>query len=56
MAAACGFPLSLADAGVREDALPALAEAAAAQWTGGFNPRPVTRESALALYRAAWRR
>ena len=35
----------------REDALPALAEAAAAQWTGGFNPRPLTRESALALYR-----
>ena len=54
VAATCGFPLSLAEAGVREDALPALAEAAAAQWTGGFNPRPVTRESALALYRAAW--
>jgi alcohol dehydrogenase len=56
VAAICGFPLSLADAGVPEDALPALAEAAAAQWTGGFNPRPVTRESALILYRAAWRR
>jgi len=56
VAATCGFPLSLAEAGVPEDALPALAEAAAAQWTGGFNPRPVTRESALALYRAAWRR
>ena len=47
VAATCGFPLSLAEAGVREDALPALAEAAAAQWTGGFNPRPVTSESAL---------
>jgi alcohol dehydrogenase len=56
VAASCGFPLSLSDAGVREDSLPALAEAAAAQWTGGFNPRPVTRESALALYRAAWSR
>ena len=56
VAATCGFPLSLAEAGVGEDALPALAEAAAAQWTGGFNPRPVTRESALALYRAAWSR
>ena len=56
VAATCGFPLSLAEAGVAEDALPALAEAAAAQWTGGFNPRPVTRESALALYRAAWSR
>jgi alcohol dehydrogenase len=56
VAATCGFPLSLAEAGVRQDALPALAEAAAAQWTGGFNPRPVTRESALALYQAAWSR
>jgi alcohol dehydrogenase len=56
VAATCGFPLSLADAGVGADALPALADAAAAQWTGGFNPRPVTRESALALYRAAWSR
>jgi alcohol dehydrogenase len=56
VAASCGFPLSLSDAGVSEDSLPALAEAAAAQWTGGFNPRPVTRESALTLYRAAWSR
>jgi alcohol dehydrogenase len=56
VAATCGFPPSLAAAGVSEDALPALAEAAAALWTGGFNPRPLTRESALALYRAAWRR
>jgi alcohol dehydrogenase len=56
VAASCGFPLSLTAAGVREDALPALAEAAAAQWTGGFNPRPVTRDSALALYRAAFSR
>ncbi len=56
VAASCGFPLSLTEAGVREDALPALAEAAAAQWTGGFNPRPLTRDSALALYRAGFSR
>jgi alcohol dehydrogenase len=56
VAAACGFPLSLEAAGVDEAALPALAEGAAAQWTGGFNPRPLTPESALALYRTAWRR
>ena len=56
VAASCGFPSSLTAAGVREDALPALAEAAAAQWTGGFNPRPLTRDSALALYRAAFSR
>jgi alcohol dehydrogenase len=56
VAALCGFPLGLSEAGVTDDALPALAEAAAAQWTGGFNPRPLTREAALALYRAALRR
>ena len=56
VAAACGFPRSLEEAGVGEDALPSLAEGAAAQWTGGFNPRPLTREAALALYRTAWRR
>jgi alcohol dehydrogenase len=56
IAASCGFPLSLSDAGVTEEALPSLAEAAAVQWTGGFNPRPLTRDSALALYRAAFSR
>jgi alcohol dehydrogenase len=56
VAALCGFPPRLCDAGVTEDSLPALAEAAAVQWTGGFNPRPLTRDSALALYRAAWTR
>jgi alcohol dehydrogenase len=56
VAAACGFPRDLAEVGVIEDALPALAEGAAAQWTGGFNPRPLTREAALELYRTAWRR
>jgi alcohol dehydrogenase len=56
VATACGFPRDLAEVGVTEDALPALAEGAAAQWTGGFNPRPLTREAALELYRTAWRR
>jgi alcohol dehydrogenase len=56
VAATCGFPSDLRQAGVAEETLPALADAAAAQWTGGFNPRPLTREAALALYRAAWHR
>jgi alcohol dehydrogenase len=56
VAVRCGFPLRLADAGVDAEALPGLAEAAAAQWTGGFNPRPLTRDAALALYRAAYGR
>ena len=54
VAVACGFPATLRDAGITEASLPSLAEAAAQQWTGGFNPRPLTAESALALYRAAW--
>jgi alcohol dehydrogenase len=53
VAATCGFPLSLRQAGIPEEALPGLAAAAAAQWTGGFNPRPLDAEAALALYRAA---
>jgi alcohol dehydrogenase len=56
VARTCGFPARLGDAGVPEDALPGLATAAAAQWTGGFNPRPLTAGAALDLYRAAWRR
>jgi alcohol dehydrogenase len=52
---ACGFPATLEAAGVAEPALPALGRDAAGQWTGGFNPRPVTAASALALYRRAYR-
>jgi alcohol dehydrogenase len=52
---ACGFPTTLEAAGVAEPALPALGRDAAGQWTGGFNPRPVTAASALALYRRAFR-
>jgi alcohol dehydrogenase len=53
LSAACGFPANLRAAGVDESLLPTLAREAAAQWTGGFNPRPVTPTSALALYRHA---
>jgi alcohol dehydrogenase len=56
VALACGFPGTLRDAGVTEASLPALADGAAQQWTGGFNPRTLTAESALALYRTAWTR
>jgi alcohol dehydrogenase len=48
-----GLPASLRAAGVPEADLPALAEEAAGQWTGGFNPRPFDAAAALALYRAA---
>jgi alcohol dehydrogenase len=53
LSAACGFPSSLRAAGADEALLPTLAREAAGQWTGGFNPRPVTPASALALYRRA---
>jgi alcohol dehydrogenase len=56
VAVTCGFPAALRGAGVPEASLPALAEAAAQQWTGGFNPRTLTAEAALGLYRTAWTR
>jgi alcohol dehydrogenase len=48
-----GLRTSLRPLGVTEDALPALAEDAARQWTARFNPRPVATEDFLSLYRAA---
>ena len=49
-----GFPPDLQTAGVGADDLPSLAEAAATQWTGTFNPRPFGVREALELYRRAW--
>jgi alcohol dehydrogenase len=54
MAAAAGLSTRLRDLGVPEDALPALAEEAAAQWTGRFNPRPFSAAAALEIYRSAF--
>lgn len=48
-----GFERSLADFGVDDAAAPQLAEEAAAQWTAGFNPRPVGAAELLEIYRAA---
>lgn len=39
--ALAGFPPSLAACGVDADAVPALADEAARQWTAGFNPRAI---------------
>jgi alcohol dehydrogenase len=44
---------SLAALGIQAPAVPSLAEAAAAQWTAAFNPRPVTAEDLALLYEAA---
>ena len=39
--------------GVSGGILPVLAEEAAQQWTGRFNPRPVAEADLLSLYEAA---
>jgi alcohol dehydrogenase len=54
LAAAGDLGGRLRDRGVRESALPHLAELAAEQWTGTFNPRPFDATGALEIYRAAF--
>lgn len=51
---AARLPTRLRDCDVPEERLPALAEFAAKQWTGGFNPRPVGTPELLAIYRQAY--
>jgi alcohol dehydrogenase len=51
---AAGLPRALRDEGVPRDALPQLAEEAAREWTGRFNPRPVDAAAALEVYRCAY--
>jgi alcohol dehydrogenase class IV len=54
LAVAGGLPRRLGAAGVAEADLPELAEQAAEQWTGRFNPRPFDGAGALELYRGAF--
>jgi alcohol dehydrogenase class IV len=54
LAAKAGLPRGLRAAGVAERDFGALADHAAQQWTGRFNPRPFDREGALQLYREAF--
>jgi len=49
-----GLPTRLRDCGVRPGIFEVLAEEAAQQWTGKFNPRPLSEPDILALYRAAF--
>jgi alcohol dehydrogenase len=48
------LPATLSECGVSTGILPVLAEEASHQWTGRFNPRPVTENDLLALYEAAF--
>jgi alcohol dehydrogenase len=51
--AIAGQSVRLSDGGVAAAALPELAQLAAQQWTGTFNPRPFDAAGALEIYRAA---
>jgi alcohol dehydrogenase len=53
-ARAGGMAAKLSDAGVESDALPGLADLAAQQWTGTFNPRPFDAAGALEIYEMAY--
>jgi alcohol dehydrogenase len=52
-ARAAGLASTLMECGVSADRLPSLADAAAKQWTGTFNPVEMTRDDFLQLYDAA---
>jgi alcohol dehydrogenase class IV len=54
LAEIAGLPTNLRDAKVPREALPRLAEDAAKQWTGKFNPRPFDRAAALEIYERAY--
>jgi alcohol dehydrogenase len=45
--------VTLSDVGVTPDAIPELAQLAAQQWTGTFNPRPLDASGAEEIYRGA---
>lgn len=51
--AAARLKTSLHGCGIETPDVPALAAAAALQWTSGFNPRPVTATDLASLYEAA---
>lgn len=51
---AAGLAEQLRDRGVGQDSIPELAEMATLEWTGEFNPRPVTAADFEKLYEAAY--
>jgi alcohol dehydrogenase len=54
MATAAGLATRLSALGVPREDIPLLAENAAAQWTGRFNPRPFDRAGAIEVYECAY--
>lgn len=53
-AARASLPQNLRALGVPREAIPQLAEDAAQQWTGTFNPRPFDAAGAREIYECAW--
>jgi alcohol dehydrogenase len=51
---AAGLPTTLSACGVSRGIFPVLADEAAQQWTGKFNPRPVGFDELLRLYEDAY--
>lgn len=49
-----GFPSTLQAVGAKKEDIPELADLAATQWTGTFNPRPFGVEGATAIYESAY--
>jgi alcohol dehydrogenase class IV len=54
LARAGELPATLRDIGVPRQDLAGLAEDAAKEWTGAFNPRPFDAAAALQLYERAY--
>jgi alcohol dehydrogenase len=54
LAAAGGLPKDLRALGASREDLPALAQEAAGQWTGGFNPRAFDADGAREVYECAF--
>lgn len=53
LASAGGLPTTLAEAGASSSDIALLADEAAEQWTGKFNPRPFDASGALEIYQCA---
>lgn len=51
---AAGIPRGLRDCDLAEDSLSELAHAAVQEWTGTFNPRPLSEAEFLQIYQAAF--
>jgi len=54
LVALAGLPTRLSALAIDESRIDQMAEEASRQWTGTFNPRPLTPNDFSALYRAAW--